>query len=233
MLIKKWCVTLCFVFWLATYSHGEVLDQESYEELGYSYTAVTFGICGEDTDTRTAQTFTVGTDGLLSGIDIRVYYMAGSEPLEVHILPTTGDSYEPTYDFAESLGMVTISAETLPGYPAVRTGGFQSPMVHVDLRDQGIYVSEGDHLAIGLKGTNSQYAWILLDQTTPTPYPQGEFYKSHPLQSSEWENKDDYDAQFRTYVTAVPEPGITALLGGLSLMLCLGVVRSRYIGRYC
>ena len=229
MLIKKLGVVLCAVFLLVATADGEtILDQESYREIGgFTYNAV--GIYRDDTDVRTAQTFTVGLDGLLDSVDIRVFHLSGNNPLEVHILPTTGSYYaKPVYDFAQSLAVVTISASEIPGHPFYGTGEEYAPFVHVDFRDCGICVSEGDQLAIGLRSTNGKYGWICGGGgSVYNTYPQGKGYNTYdtPYPDShkgEWHGSA-YDTQFRTYVN-IPEPSSAVLILSLCLMFC-GVCR--------
>jgi hypothetical protein len=174
-------------------------------------------------DFRFAQTFRVGTSGLLAQVDVQVHSYAGyphnpdllTKPL-VFRLNTVLPSGFPS---STTLASVTIPGDQVP---------LSSPpnLVSLDLTAANIEVTAGQKLAILLSTALpapprgqppvASYGWFFLPENG---YADGTSWYS--FQFNRWVQQD-YDLGFQTYVTPVPEPSSFALLGlGAALLLRL------------
>lgn len=149
-----------------------------------------------------AQTFTVGTTGILSRIELRVYNDRGNavDPLIVDVRTVVGGiPSDPNTgpNILESFSFDAASVSTS-----------QTNILGIDLA--GISVTAGDMLAIGVRTTGSaifQYNWWA---SNFPGYADGSGYNRVPGASNWGFNPAAQDYSFRTFVT-VSEPGALML----------------------
>ena len=190
-----------------------LLDQ-SYLGVGHAY------VVGEVTSPSPAQveqgqTFTVGTAGLLTGLNVQVGNFdttpgTTTADLVVSVRLTSGGMPGP------SMAVVHVPASSVP------TGGFlgQPAWVNVDLSAYYLPVSAGQLLAVvvdstAIVGPSQGYFWFA--GSNAADYPAGSAW-GHTVGYS-W-NQDSFDFGFQDFVTPVPEPSLAALafLGLLGLV---------------
>lgn len=173
-----------------------------------------------------AQTFTVGTSGLLSGVAVQVSAVTlnPSDPpptadLVFDILPTIGRTPSKT-----PLASGLVPRAQIP--PTM----LDVPFVFIDLTAFNIFVDIGDMLAIALSHSSAgAYSWV---RGRTQPYSRGAGFVSFPTNTEFRPGGDDLG--FQTFVdpdaivVQVSEPGTIALLG-LGL-IGIGFARRRMAG---
>lgn len=143
-----------------------------------------------------AQSFTVGSEGLLSQIDLQIGKFAGAtsdvrfeiRPL-VDGLPTTTDA-----------GMLYRSSISIDDLPVINSLSDPPPLVSVDVTDAGIHAKPGDEYVISLRrsGGSPVAAW----RAEPNSYDDGTgFFRS--LLNIPW-SPVDQDLGFQAWVDPTP-----------------------------
>jgi hypothetical protein len=190
-----------------------------------------YGIVGASQQVHAAQTFTVGTTGILSGIDVWVTRHDNvSEPLLVDIRTTMAG-----VPVNADAGPDVLARRTLPAAVVAVSRPFDPPpglshssrfidleaphlapeaLVHIDLSDSQVPVIQGQVLAIVLRSDEPNlfrgftYAW---QGKSPGEYLGGAAsYRStadnvwYALDENSGPLSSDY--AFRTYIEPIPEP---------------------------
>ena len=162
-----------------------------------------------------SQTFTVGVDGLLAGVDV---LMSRRELLQTDVLfeisrtvdgvpaPTMGLPAHGAIPFS----MIPVDPEGMPGAAA--------DWVHLDLSMHNIVVTEGEVLAIVLKlntppgpppPQDPEHSFdIVWHANNSDPYPPGGTFVHPTIPGSAWNPIAVVDAGFRTWVDAVRTIGV-------------------------
>jgi hypothetical protein len=188
------------------------------------------------------QTFTVGTAGVLSAIDIRVFNYSESNPDLVFSIYETTDGIPNE----ASLFSLSIAAESLPYMPFDEYQALSNQehldlfeWVNVDISSFGLNVEVGEVLAFGFateggeNGANGVFRVNsgFYSDGSPSPYSDGKSIRRviDPNDSSyqfwpTWDLSDEVDLGFRTHVaTVVPIPAAFWLF--LSAVTVLGFKR--------
>jgi hypothetical protein len=202
---------LCAVlFAAAPLRAAGTVDQQLIQQGAASLAGVSNGI-------DYAQTFTVGTSGLLDRIEAQVEKGSGARaptaPLIVEIRRTLAGVPDPSAGGV--LASFTVPAAQVPG------SAFQPPYLGVDLGAAAVPVASGDVLAVSLRSPSAEgrsYGWIMDESNR---YKRGDLYIRSPDTAGQFIRLSDanpgnppfLDAGFRTFVT-VPEPSA----------VCFGVV---------
>ena len=209
----KMCVTGFVLLISQSLGAAPVLDQE--------YGLIESGGSGSISSNTKAQTFTVGTDGYLSGFEI----------------PLTGLG-SATFELHETVNGIPIFGSTPIASSTIQIDLTQAPTWFLfDISSHGISVTTGEILALvagDSTGTTSLINWRGAGPSIPDPrtYDRGAFY------STSFQSPDAYvlsssssvleDFSFRTYVNNQP-PSVVPIgssLSNLTLgLLCLGLVQ--------
>jgi hypothetical protein len=173
-----------------------------------------------------AQTFTVGLPGYLSRVDVALFRSSNfSVPFELRISHV--NSGNPEFLDPNPLAIKQISTADIPiwspGAP------ISSQFLQIDYSNDHIQVSPGDNLAIvltwGFLGLE-QIGWWTNTNSQPS-YTAGSFFQFDVVLQTPFDlglhsdSAVQFDGQFRTYVTSIPEPGAFVLLAYGSLHLAL------------
>lgn len=188
----------------ATTGATQTVDQ-SYDPAEWQ---VSYGVSG--THTR-AQTFTVGRDGQLVGIDIYSPRM-GAELLYWDLRPT--DSGVPAASRLDALASGSVLASTLPSPTSFH---------YFDLTAFNLGVTTGQVYAITLWGASGNTVGSF-SGTTNNGYAGGAAFTGETGVTTAWSELADTDFKFRTHV--IPEPSTYALALGIAA-LGLAVWRRR------
>jgi hypothetical protein len=230
MSAKSWSQKRLFGLWYlcAAFLLPTALKAQPAERLDQSFmpsgSAWTVSGCSPGCTAVLAQTFTVGSAGFLTGVDVTFDVLQQS--LTVSILPVAAGSPVGTPpNFSTALGTVTITDlqtifQTIPHIPAPTTG-----FLHVDFGDEQIRVQPGDVYAIALTGRRSFSDGVSSWIDTNNRYSRGGFYDWALSPSGPFWREREGDLAFRTFLSPIPEPETYAmLLTGLAL---LGVAMRR------
>ena len=206
-----------------------ILDQES--DAGYSRAIGPYTLFTADGDRHEgtwAQTFTVGIDGLLTGIGLQIWNENTNtvQDLIVDLVETVGGK-----PIGDVLASITLGLDDVPTPEEARAQGF----FLLDVSAFGIYVSAGDVLAVQLSApyhgtppsspTVMSYDWM----EHATNYAGGTLYSRTTVNgvAGEWYGSADLiDAGFRTFVDpdalGIPAPAPLFMLAmGLAAMSTL------------
>lgn len=228
-------------FWVATAANSATVIDQSQDTLLTATSSLTGG------SMERGQTFTVGTAGVLSAIDIRVFSYWDSNPdLIFSIYETTNGIPNETSVFS-----LNIAVESLPYMPfdEYQALSHQEQLdlfewVNVDISSFGLNVEVGEVLAFGFateggeSGANAEFRVNsgFNSNGSPSPYSEGKsirrvidpndsLYQFWPT----WDMSDEVDLGFRTHVsTVVPIPAAFWLF--LSAVAALGV-KGKYRNR--
>lgn len=188
-----------------------ILDQDAGGPAGFTFTRC-LGCSGSILDI--AQTFTVGTSGLLDRVEVDQVYLnlnngglTTGSPLLFDIRPVNSSGL-PVADDALALASLSISADSLP------TSSFQT--IVFDLSAFNLSVNSGDLLSFVLRSNDNVFAFAT--SNNGGVYGAGEYTQrfSPGAEFPEFDAPaftDGVDMSFRTYVSPVPEPSIFALIG--------------------
>lgn len=150
-----------------------------------------------------AQTFTCGTSGTLSSLEVYLYDFVGAN-VTVTIQNTTGGLPNGT----------VLATRVIPAFVGPQWNT-------VDVSSANIPVSPGLMLAYTLDTPVRPS----IRQYNNTAYPGGTAYYYF---GGTWNNNTNYDMLFRTYVSTVPEPTSIGLLGVGFGVLGLGALRRTF-----
>lgn len=189
---------------------GQTLDQSYSSASGGS----TWGISGLHSR---GQTFTVGMDGVLTGIDFLMTGMNSPELLHWDLRSTTGGL--PTASNTVTLAAGTVAASDVP---------LTTSFYHFDLSAFGLSVSSGDVLAFTLFGTSGNTI-LSVPSSNNNGYAGGQGVDGVPGgATTSWSSLGTVDFGIQTYVaTAVPEPATTTSALGAAAGLALLIARWR------
>lgn len=144
---------------------------------------------GVDSSFHRAQTFQVGADGLLAGVDL---FLGGSATergdLFVDILATVDG-----VPHGEALATQVISEAVIPTT-------LTAELISVDFSSSGIYVLQSDVLAIVLRPAGPAAYALWKGQTTDT-YASGNAFSQSVANGAAWLQDADRDMAFRTHVS--------------------------------
>lgn len=211
--------------WAASTSAEIIVDQENFG-------ACCFGTSLEFPDEFLIQTFTLGFNGKLVGVDVRVSTSGYS-----NYLPVT-DDLQVSLMRTNSLGIPLvdniIAARTIPRFSFPRWSE-NVPMTELDFTDWNIDVRIGEKLAVALSTNHTysqyphNYRHYVWHSSTQNPYSGGEYYAYSPMLygATPYLVSDRYDPPrntrdmgFRTRVDAVPEPNtlLVSMMSGAGLL---------------
>jgi hypothetical protein len=195
---------------------GDVPDQVNNVPIIDGRTA----FAAADATFASAQTFTVGIGGYLSRIELDILrYPQTTQNLLVGIRPTTS-GHKPVEADSSALAVVYLPASSVPLPPPIGTP-YTPQWTSVDFGQFGIPVSAGQEVAITLQSAEPHisltngYAWRTTLQGNDSYAGGAKFVRDH-ANANVWNagtGAAAYDAAFRTYVNAVPEPSTFVLLG--------------------
>jgi hypothetical protein len=149
---------------------------------------------------QSAQTFTVGVEGMLSFVQTPVSNLSGAgggEPFLLEILELDGDA--PGSGVGSVLGSASLPASALLAQLAMLSESALWPSF--DVRPLGIRVTPGDRLAFSVRteDVGGYETWLELG---PESYGGGDGFRRNTQQGS-WADAPGTDFLFRTFV---PEP---------------------------
>jgi hypothetical protein len=179
---------------------------------------------GLSSNLQKAQTFTVGIDGSIVALDLRVRRQTNSSlPLLFDIrridngLPADGDVP----------ANILLSGSVDPS--AIDVVGTPGSVLHIDLATPTPQVSVGERLAIVLRSLdpgNSEELGYIWSGRLGNEYVGGQSFGRS--QFNDWGAVIDADLAFRTYMSVVPEPSSLLLAVSACAILCR---RRRKLGR--
>ena len=156
----------------------------------------TVGDLGTGDKAEQAQTFTVGTNGLLTQVNLDLMGYGTGNGLLLEIRRTTPNGL-PSEAPSDLLGAALSSAK----------GTTDPQFIPFYLGDLAPQVQVGEKLALVLKSPGSgSYGWL---GATGDPYPQGSVATRGSYYNNQWASPVDLggpDLGFQTYVAPVPEP---------------------------
>lgn len=173
-----------------------------------------------------AQTFRVGTSGLLSQVDLQINAYSGLPPnpdlLNSPLVLRINTVLPGGVPGATTLASFTIPSDRIPLYSPPN-------LVSVDLTAANITVTAGQRLALLLsadlpaaprgEAPPASYGWFFLPENG---YANGTGWYTY--QPNQWVPQS-HDLGFQTYVTPIPEPSGFAFLGLGFATLILGLRR--------
>jgi hypothetical protein len=165
-----------------------------------------------------AQTFKVGKSGTLSQINLQLYKLGDVSQLTHNVTFQLCLPPNPFTPLGSTLATLVLHPSDIPGFDpsAVQTLSLQVPTPPV--------VSAGQVLSLLLTsdqpfGTAGIYDWVISQSVGIDVYPPGTAWHNPNLAGFTSESPLDYG--FQTYVSPVPEPSATALVGIGGLFIAL------------
>ena len=166
-----------------------------------------------------AQTFTVGVSGTLSKVELAIQ-RSSDFPGSVSVDIARVVAGTPDYSQSGRLANQTLAVSSIPvqdpNTPLAKT------FVPIDFSSSNLAVNAGDYLAIVLRPsyTGSNYIGWWENNSSQPSYEGGTYFTYDVvMQSGADIGGSINDAQFRTYVTTIPEPSTCVLLAGCSLAI--------------
>jgi hypothetical protein len=173
-------------------------------------------LLGTASEGNSAQTFTVGIEGILSRVDVLVEKNGPFPELRLDVRPTMDGL--PIEDDNAVLASVTVPLEAIPSPRA---------FLSFDVSSFRVLVSPGELLAIVLTGNARWYGVApgigtpglveVLAEPADDPYPRGAAYFRRPPEAPTFDlpggGRLVADLGFRTYVDVIPEPPTLMLFG--------------------
>lgn len=199
---------------LAALSVGAVASAQF--DVNYSPSPTAFSAGFDGTTHVKAQTFTVGTGGVLARVDVLMANNGYSIPVYWDLRAMNGAV--PVSANSAALASGSLDALSLPGSATFYT---------FDLSSFGIVVAPGDVYAFVLRGPegNGNTAGGVYG-TTNDGYAGGQFYQGSLSSGSiSWGAISGWDIGLRTVV--VPEPATAALAAALAALAATAFVRRR------
>ncbi|MHC4341408.1 MAG: PEP-CTERM sorting domain-containing protein [Planctomycetota bacterium] len=181
--------------------HADSILDQSYDPSSSDAAAVV----GLSNVVDWAQTFTVGTTGILTSVEVKIF----RSPDDIIVDPLLFDvrSTNSGAPAASDIGSAILFSTSLSASSISTTAGFAS----VNLGSAAVPVSSGDVLAIVLRSddsVNDAYHW---KGTKANGYSGGgAFFR---IGSGNWKSGTPADLAFKTNLTPTPEPGSIALFG--------------------
>ena len=137
------------------------------------------------------QSFTVGVDGVLEGVDLslsrQTASVAGTFTLELYLIENGTDVGPKIYSQSYDASVITA------------VGSFQNTWLYFDLHNAGISLRQGDQVMIALHFNDSE--WIFWDATNGDQYLAGSAYYSTD-NGMQWQITTNHEHGFRTYMNA-------------------------------
>jgi hypothetical protein len=205
---RKPTVTLAFVALLASscFASTSMVDQQYVPT-----TANTNGNLADDLDF--SQVFTVGIRGELTGIDVLMFRDDGvSDPLLLDVRRTVAGKPTDADSGPNILASGIVNASDIP------LGRNPNNYIHFELTPS-VPVEVGDILAFVLQTNDTPvvgYSWI----GDPGTYSGGNEYYRATFVGNTWTMREKFGG-FRTYVAAVPEPHLMAMILSAAISLAL------------
>lgn len=181
----------------ATAHANDVVDQSTFGPVGsndsgiVSLTYISIPSGDIPIYQSTFQTVTAGVSGLLSGIDLKLAYVAGSHTLNFAL-----------FDSGLQDGTASYSYQNMVYATAVQVEGSDMAVYHIDLSGADFAVSAGDVFGFSLR-PDDMFSWVDY-ASSPTAYAGGSNYiaPNSGLPYSYYSYRAE--TQFQTYVS-VPE----------------------------
>ena len=181
--------SICVGLPTALFAQGILLDQQVIEDLP-----------GTQTSGTLAQTFTVGIDGRLDSIDLRLQTI-GNRTFDIR----------PTDIFG-----VPVSDDSAVLFSTNLAGTADQPFdFSIDVSSANIEVGTGDQLALVLSPTDATTGILRWASSGSNPYADGSGFFRNDI-TGEFATFFDTDNSFTTFVNTVPEPS-AAILGSVLL----------------
>ena len=156
----------------------------------------------------TAQTFTVGVDGILASIDLQLVNSTGTDETLRFDLMSTIDGAP-----GASLFSTSIPSSSIPIVDFLEP----IPFTSVDVSSLGLQVDSGDVLAFGVSGGALSPPWSIW-ATAPNSTPN--YTDGKPFQFRfGWQESAFNDLTFRTFVETEPVPEPLPLASLVSLVI--------------
>jgi hypothetical protein len=169
------------------------------------------------------QTFVPGRSGRLTSVDVQIGRLPTwdfSYGVSVDVRRVIGG--RPGLDASDTLATVEIPPDTIPPWAF---GAGEPLFTHVDLSAFAVNVKSGEPLAIVLRSHEPHYFGFYVWETrgfgTADGYLAGSLFSLHPDLAFDL----DTDAGFRTYVSPVPTPPLSAVW---AVSTCMWVLRRRW-----